>query len=240
MHLSKSHHKIIFFLSLIFVFIIICIGLGFWQLSRAEYKQDLLDTFHKNSQKSINETALRELNLPSAFQKVKIKGHFDNQHIILIDNKTHQGIPGFHVIIPFISSADHHYLVNVGWYEGNADRNQIPIIPSINGDHTIEGFVVWPQKPMILKTITPLKTWPLLLQWPDIALIKQYTQMNFPDYIIWLPSDQQIGFVKDWSIEVMQPERHIAYAVQWFAMAAILLICGIIILIKTFFEKGDD
>jgi surfeit locus 1 family protein len=32
------------------------------------------------------------------------------------------------------------------------------------------------------------------------------------------------GFVRQWIISAMQPERHLGYAVQWFAMALVLSI----------------
>lgn len=237
MQQHKSHYKIIVFLSLILSFIVICTVLGFWQLHRAAYKQDLLNKFHKNAKISIDEKTLKAQGVPLAFQKVKLQGRFDNQHIILIDNKMNKGIPGYHVVIPFHSKNNHNYLVNVGWYEAGFNRQQLPIIPAISGTHTIEGYIILPEKPLVLKNIPPAKSWPLLLQWPNITLIKQYTQINFPNYIIWLPTNQQVGFVKDWSIKVFKPQLHTAYAFQWFTMAAILLICGIIIVIKTFVKR---
>jgi len=43
-------------------------------------------------------------------------------------------------------------------------------------------------------------------------------------YILLLDQDQADGFVREWQPATFPPQRHLGYAVTWFAMAAALLI----------------
>ena len=42
--------------------------------------------------------------------------------------------------------------------------------------------------------------------------------------VLLLDKDQPGGFVREWNPVVVGPERHVGYAVQWFALAAALVI----------------
>ena len=38
------------------------------------------------------------------------------------------------------------------------------------------------------------------------------------------PSDEPDGFVRDWRPNLMPPEKHLAYAIQWFMITATVII----------------
>ena len=43
-------------------------------------------------------------------------------------------------------------------------------------------------------------------------------------FIIRLGKNEPYGFVREWPVIAMSPDRHRAYALQWFSMATILAI----------------
>jgi surfeit locus 1 family protein len=58
----------------------------------------------------------------------------------------------------------------------------------------------------------------------DIKLLGQLLQKDMFPFIIRLNKAEPDGFVREWAIVSMPPEKHMAYALQWFAMALVLFI----------------
>jgi len=51
-------------------------------------------------------------------------------------------------------------------------------------------------------------------------------------YQLLLDPDAADGFARAWQPQVMTPEKHIAYAVQWFGLAIALFIIYIVVNLK--------
>ena len=61
--------------------------LGFWQLARGEQKRVLLDSYAQR-QAAVPVTAGQLLSTDEpAFRRVQLRGHFDGQHSLLLDNR---------------------------------------------------------------------------------------------------------------------------------------------------------
>jgi cytochrome oxidase assembly protein ShyY1 len=70
------------------------IWLGFWQLSRADQKQALLDQYATAQKTQVEITPANAASLPR-YQRVTVSGRFDPAHQILLDNMpSHTGQPG--------------------------------------------------------------------------------------------------------------------------------------------------
>src|SRR5579872_13748 len=120
--------------------------LGFWQLSRAEYKQALHEQREK-AQSRGGLTAQDLLSLPSSnlkawqFQPVLLKGSYLNQYTILLDNKTNNGQAGYHVIVPVALNENTLILVDRGWIPLGPSRAILPQPKPVIGEVTIEGYL---------------------------------------------------------------------------------------------------
>jgi len=82
------------------------------------------------------------------------------------------------------------------------------------------------------------KSWPIRIQ--QIEIDKFSTLINRPllPFVIMLDKDQTIGYEKNWQPIVMPPEKHRAYAFQWFSLASawlILMICA-----SVYWARYDD
>jgi surfeit locus 1 family protein len=58
-------------------------------------------------------------------------------------------------------------------------------------------------------------------------------------FIIRLDKQDAYGFVREWAIVSMPPQRHFAYAAQWFAMAGVILILFVALNVKRY-EKTSS
>ena len=67
--------------------------------------------------------------------------------------------------------------------------------------------------------------WPRVLNFPEHAQLEQALQRRLASRILLLDPEVDDGFERVWTQHAeFGPDRHIAYAVQWFALAATMLI----------------
>ncbi|NQZ91316.1 MAG: SURF1 family protein [Moritella sp.] len=194
--------------------IAVCLKLGLWQLSRAQEKQILLDI----DQPTL--TALTQITASSLHRKVSLYGYFDNEAPILLDNQTYKKQFGYHLYLPFHSDKQ-TILVNLGWLAGAATRSSLPDIPHFTGHYQLAGTLSAQQgSPLLLgENIAPTTQGPLVIQRTDIPQLRTTLNMPLHPLLLQLNPDSPIGFSKTWTITVMPPAKHTAYAVQWFALA---------------------
>lgn len=203
------------------------ISLGTWQLHRAAEKRQLQTQFHHNRHIAIT---LDEIKAKPAsalqYRKIRVTGHYDNAHPLLIDNKISHHRIGYDVITPFIPNHHHKILlVNRGWISGTRNRNQLPHITPIIGEQTIEGQIKSiPEKVFLLSQKVHLDAWPLLIQALSLQQITQAYQKPLFPFVVLLSPTSPSGYTREWRPTLMTPEKHVAYAMQWFALALTLVI----------------
>lgn len=72
----------------------------------------------------------------------------------------------------------------------------------------------------------------IIIERIDTKLVSQVLQKKVYPFIIRLDKQDAYGFVREWAIVSMPPQRHIAYALQWFAMALVILIIFVALNLK--------
>jgi surfeit locus 1 family protein len=66
--------------------------------------------------------------------------------------------------------------------------------------------------------------------YPDRAELEAALARPVLEPIVLLEPDEPDGYVRKWRVTEMSPERHVAYALQWFAFAATLvIICALLL-----------
>ncbi len=212
--------------------------LGFWQLTRAAQKQVLLNQMTAaTEQTSLSGTALLTLKHDTSLRylPVSFKSVFVNQYTILLDNKVHQGQAGYHVIVPAVLNDQTLILVNRGWIPLGKSRQQLPTVPPVIGEVTIEGSLDFaylnPLIPNALESQIP--SWPLRVQQLDLEQVSHLIGKKISPMIVNLNQHSPFAFVVPPKEKMaMPPERHQGYAVQWFSLAATLFIFYLIYLRK--------
>jgi surfeit locus 1 family protein len=230
---SESSLSRISLLLLTFLFICLFTSLGFWQLSRAQQKKILLKSFAEKTK-----TTLPVKNMNSTtdlrFYRAKLEGSFDNQHTFLLDNKIFHGKVGYAVYTPFNAKGlKAPILVNRGFVPMGVNRQTLPVINSIEGNVNFEGMLNLPPAYVSLGPILEPGSnhWPLRVEFINLEEMTQLMGVDhalFP-YIISLEPTSQFAYPIEWQIVTMGPERHLGYAVQWFALALTLLILSVVL-----------
>jgi cytochrome oxidase assembly protein ShyY1 len=210
--------------SLLVLLLLPClIALGFWQLARAEEKRELLAA-HQAQQLaapiSINEL---ERHTSPAYTRVQLQGFFDVQHTVLLDNRTRDGKVGVEVLQPFYDQASGLWLLlNRGWLPW-PDRRIAPVFATPDTPLRLQATVYVPLgNAFQLQSAEPGNAWPRLISAvKPQALWQQLGRGGFRYEIRLDPGPA--SFQSDWPVVAMSPDKHMGYAVQWFAMAAALL-----------------
>lgn len=206
----------------------VLIGLGFWQLDRAEQKEAAKTLVQIRGQETAQRISSSPVDAAAiAHYKVVVSGRYAPRHQFYLDNKVHQGRAGYHVITPLrIDSGNSHVLINRGWLPWGDNRDRLPEISIPAGKQEIMGIAVTPPEKFF--QLAPAQeigdTWPKV--WQNLDLQRFSRAVSFPvqPIVIVLDPDKSGGFVRDWrpGPRTFGPERHRAYAFQWFSLAAAL------------------
>jgi len=116
-------------------------------------------------------------------------------------------------------------LVNRGWIPLGASREVLPDIGISTVTQQVRGRINrFPEPGLKLKGAEiPGETWPVRVQVIDSQLLADRLGYALADYQIELDSAQPDGYQRQWKIAVaIPPEKHRAYAVQWFGLALTL------------------
>ena len=65
-----------------------------------------------------------------------------------------------------------------------------------------------------------------------MPIIRQFLLKSVYPFIIRLSPQAEYGFVRDWPVVAMSVERHFGYALQWFAIALVIIILFIVLNVK--------
>jgi cytochrome oxidase assembly protein ShyY1 len=219
-YISQLNWLVVIFTLLVFSGLI---KLGFWQSSRALEKEQRIERISVyNNQESLSLQKLLTLqnnNENINDIPVRLAGVFDNQKVFLLDNQTHKGRLGYRVL-QVLKLEQGNVLVNLGWVEGFIDRSKLPTVEAITGEHEITGNVRIIEKGLMLteQQFTEL-SWPLRVQAIEIDKFSTLISQKLLPFVVYLDKKETLGFAKNWRPIVMPPEKHRAYAFQWFSLA---------------------
>ncbi len=207
---------------------ILC-GLGFWQLSRMAEKEQILQ--HLLQQQQLQPVSLQELpEQPEQLRgrQVEITGEFDSERLILIDNRIMAGRVGYEVLALFKTKTGSQKLwINRGWIAAGPSRQELPKIEPLPGQVTLIGEVYLPYSAPILLGVNQAEGsgWPKVVQAAEVPMLSALWGAEIYPYQIRLLPAQPGLLQRPWTTAVaITPEKHLGYAVQWFALAAALLL----------------
>ena len=209
--------------------------LGSWQLERADLKRDIESRYVEQLERPYRSIILdSEVNDLLAFRKVKLKGAYREDRIILLDNMVNQGVAGYQVLVPFIvQGGSKAVLINRGWIAAGADRAQLPDVREAKVPGQVLGILIIPStEGYRLGQVEMMQNWPQRIPFIDIAKIQQGVAFELLPYVIWQAPEMDDYYVRDWRPVWSPPEKSEAYALQWFSFALIVLILFIVLNFK--------
>ncbi len=210
------------------------ISLGLWQLDRAEQKKVIDNGVTEAQQKQALDlnafVASNSINKEDfsleIYRTASLLGHYDNAHQFLLDNRTHQGKAGFHVVTPFLlKNTDKAILINRGWITYQGTRDNIPDISITQETIKISGVMKRQARAIVLNRDSGevKNRYPKLIQSIELVELAKELKLVMLPIVIELDKTDNTGFVREWQPYYGSIDKHNAYALQWFAMAGILL-----------------
>jgi surfeit locus 1 family protein len=217
-------------------------SLGFWQLYRAEEKRMLLNTEAQNVMiPGLHLTATSEIKVDrDRYKKIEVSGQYEDAHQYLLDNQISSGKAGYLVLTPLrIEGTNKAVLINRGWIPLNQDRSILPDVRLDPFSGVIKGRINrFPSVGLKLPGADePSKNWPSVVQVVDSEKLSTRLGYSLFDFQIELDKELPNGFKREWqTAQIMPPEQHTAYAIQWFGLAFTLTV----IFIGSSLKKNND
>jgi len=198
----------------------VLIGLGVWQLQRAEQKTRLEEAY-------LDRIGARPL-APQAtvedFQRLKLNGRFEPGRHFLLDNQTDKGRVGYAVISSFLAQDGRRWLLNRGFVAGHPSRRTLPEIATPDGAQVVIGLV-WPELGLLPEFAEDrwAAGWPKRVQRLNVERMAAQLD-NVVARQIRLEAGQAGVFAAAGQSMNMPAAKHTGYAVQWFGLACALLV----------------
>ena len=220
----------------LFALFVLTVLLGNWQLRRADEKVVL--ALQRESA-----LALPAVQLGGSAgdaqaldgRRVAVRGTFEADRSIFLDNRTHQGRAGFHVFTPIrIDGSAERVVVLRGWLE--RDPRGVNIVPAMvtpTGVVVVEGFAQakLPQTLMLGREKIP---GPADQIWQSFNLERFRTWSGVQIYPLVLRQYSNLDdrLIREWPIVGSGIDKHRGYAVQWYLMATTIVVIAAVLLLR--------
>lgn len=227
------------------------VHLGQWQLHRAEWRQAEWDAFARGADRAVALGSRGTASIPR-FQRVRVSGRFDPTRQFLLDNRTQDDQAGYEVLTPLLLDSGRVLLVDRGWVPFTGYRSRLPDVHlDMNGQAAltkgataIDGVTLTgrvdelPAPGLALGRMPPPAgpQWPKVTSYPDMAQLgaalglrvaegsQPSSGMRLEPRMLLLDPGEPFGYVRRWQPPGMSPERHLAYAAQWWLFAVTLVV----------------
>ena len=200
------------------------VSLGVWQLQRADEKataQAARDAALAAPPLRPGAAALAASALDG--RRLELVGRFEPQRTLLLDNRTHRGVAGFHVLTPLrLDDGGAVVMVLRGWVARDLrDRARVPGFPTPEGTVRIEGLAMaeLPQPIVLSRAADAAERGSPIRQHFDLEAWRRVEAPGALPVVVRQTSDSNDGLVRDWPQPGSGVDKHRGYAVQWFAMA---------------------
>jgi surfeit locus 1 family protein len=204
--------------------------LGVWQLDRAAQKTRLEQAVNERAQLPplpAEQLARR----PDAVEaqlhrRTALSGRWMASHTVALDNRPLHGRAGFVVVTPLELAPGDAVLVQRGWVPRNAqDRTRLPALDTSPGDVHVQGRVApWPSHRFELAAAA--EHGPIRQNLDAAQLAREAGVALRPLSLLQLDGpdgpDRRNALVREWPVPAQDVWKHHGYALQWFALSALI------------------
>ena len=209
-------------------------SLGAWQVRRADESRATLAQFAGGAAETALAALPASLDDTTRFRRVELEGDYVVARQFLLDNMLHDGVAGYHVLTPLrMPRSEQRVLVNRGWVP-TGDRRVLPDVGVDARPRTISGRLERLPRPGLRLGAGGGTEGPVVvLQYPTAEALALRLGEPVFDFQVLLDADAPDGYVRDWQAPTLGPDRHVAYAGQWFALAVGSVAASIVIGVRT-------
>lgn len=207
----------------------VTLSLAAWQLGRAHEKAEArsrLEALGRGAPTTLPATEVKVEDV--LWRRVTVRGRFEPRYGVLLDNRIHQGTPGYHVLMPLaIDGGERYVLVNRGWIAGSGDRSRPPRAQTPAGVVQITGLAVVPSRRFLELSAGTAEG----SVWQNLTLdrYRQGVPIPLQPVVIQQESPLEDGLIRDWAPPDFGIEKHYGYAFQWTALAATILVLYVVL-----------
>ena len=201
------------------------IGLGVWQLQRLEWKEDLIaERAVRFAAPALAVEDIREADWRGfEHRRVRLIGRYLHDREMLVVNRLRRGQAGYGLVTPMLLGDGTSVLVDRGWVPlGWAGRR--PSVRPQDGRDGVDG---------VLRAGGRHNSWlpdndPAGGQWFFVDVPQMSARAGLervrPYHVRLLPAAGRTGFPEPQDVRGRIPNRHLEYALTWFALAAVLAV----------------
>jgi surfeit locus 1 family protein len=211
------------------------VGLGRWQWHRGQARQEEWDAFARGTDR-VQPLGTAKLDDVARFARVALTGHYRPDRQFLLDNRSHQGQPGYEVLTPFELTDGRALLIDRGWIAFTGSRARLPDVSfAPPGTATVIGRVDnLPSSGLAFGHAAPAASgsWPRVTSYPRMLELNAAFGHLLERRIVLLDPGAADGYVRDWQPPGLPPARHWAYAIQWWLFALTLVVLWIVMAVR--------
>ncbi|MFZ5635086.1 MAG: SURF1 family protein [Pseudomonadota bacterium] len=208
--------------------------LGFWQLARSHEKSAMLERAASalDARRPQPWSTIADPRRARDYDWVEVRGRFADAPALLLDNQQHRGQVGARAYRLFVLEDGQPVLVDLGWVAVPPDRS-MPNVPVESARTALLGLMMPPPgaglsvgPPATLADGTLLAT-----TLDPVALRETLRAPKLGPRVLRPVPEVGFGFRRDFDIlpNTLPPERHVGYAVQWFALALAVLVTALLL-----------
>lgn len=212
-------------------------ALGVWQYGRAQEKRTKL----AEAAQALERREAQPLSVAgdasrlNAYDWAEGQGEFADAPAILLDNQQREGRAGVRAYRLFAPVDAPPLLVELGWLPLPGNR-EMPDVARPPGTLRVRGLLAPSPSPGIVEAqVKQAGRSGLLTTRLGAVTPAMLGTVALPPRVLRLdPALDEIGYIRDLDIlpNTMPPERHIAYAVQWFGLASTVLIVAVLLTLR--------
>lgn len=196
-------------------------GLGAWQISRGMEKRANQELFRDETGFAAWEHGMDV----RPYQRLEATGYYDSERQILLENIIVNSRYGYYVITPLNGlSGEPLLLVNRGWIEKTSEPLDASRVEVPTDRLTVRGRAgSLPRAGMKMgDAINIQDDWPKGAVYPSSEEVAAALGADVQPFVLLMDHEEQHGFLRHWVPTEFGPSKHFGYALQWFAMAAVL------------------
>lgn len=196
-------------------------ALGAWQISRGLEKRAEQQLYRDDTGFTPWQHGLEV----RPYQRLEAFGEFDGAHQFLLENIIVNSRYGYYVITPLIGlTGEPVLLINRGWIEKTSEPLDLKRLKVPEGRVTVRGRAgSLPRAGMKMgDAVNAGDDWPKTAVYPSSEEIAAALGRDVQPFVLLMDHEEEHGFLRQWVPTEFGPGKHFGYALQWFAMGAVL------------------
>lgn len=205
------------------IMFLILVKLGFWQLDRAEMKEQWQSELtHRQSSSPLSYAQL--VSFPPTDKltgyRLSVSASPATSQIFLLDNQVFNGRVGYLALQPMQITADGPWmLVELGFIAAGLDRRILPYVDVIDKEVNLNGRLYQKQANPMSSALMPESGWPKRIQNLNLGEISQLLGQALAPAVLQPDNLEGIDLPHPWTPIPLSSQKHRGYALQWFSMA---------------------